>query len=142
MQQSATREKVWFESGGGRCAAWHHPSRTGACVVMAAGTGVTKEPGTDRFAERFAAAGFSVLAFDYRHLGESGGEPRQVARISDQLADWRAAIGYAATLPGVERVGIWAFSLPGGYIVQLAAEDLGIAAAIAQSANVDGVTAT
>jgi pimeloyl-ACP methyl ester carboxylesterase len=136
------REKVSFTSAGVACAAWHYPGSNGGCVVMTGGFGVTKEPGTDRFAERFAAAGFSVLAFDYRYLGESGGEPRQVARISDQLADWRAAIGYAATLPGVERVGIWAFSLPGGYIVQLAAEDLGIAAAIAQSANVDGVTAT
>jgi len=136
------REKVGFTSAGVACAAWHYPGSNGGCVVMTGGFGVTKEPGTDRFAERFAAAGFSVLAFDHRHLGESGGEPRQVARVRDQLADWRAAIAYAKTLPGVERVGIWAFSLPGGYIVQLAAEDLGISAAIAQSANVDGPTVT
>ena len=132
------REKVSFTSGGVECAAWHYPGSNGGCVVMAGGFGVTKEPGTDRFAERFAAAGFSVLAFDYRNLGESGGEPRQVARIADQLADWRAAIAAAAALPGVERVAIWSFSLPGGYILQLAAEHPGITAAIAQSANVDG----
>ncbi|TDO63883.1 alpha-beta hydrolase superfamily lysophospholipase [Kribbella sp. VKM Ac-2571] len=136
------REKVSFTSGGVACAAWHYPGTNGGCVVMTGGFGVTKEPGTDRFAERFAAAGFGVLAFDHRNLGESEGEPRQVARVSDQLADWRAAIAYANTLPGVERVAIWAFSLPGGYIVQLAAEDLGISAAIAQSANVDGPTVT
>ena len=29
-------------------------------VVMAAGFGVTKEPGTDRFASQFQAAGYSV----------------------------------------------------------------------------------
>ena len=116
------REKVSFTSAGVECAAWHYPGSNGGCVVMAGGFGVTKEPGTDRFAERFAAAGFDVLAFDYRNLGESGGEPRQVARIADQLDDWRAAIAFAATLPGVERVGIWSFSLSGGYVLQLAAE--------------------
>lgn len=136
------REKVSFTSGGVACAAWYYPGSNGGCVVMTGGFGVTKEPGTDRFAERFNAAGFSVLAFDHRHFGESGGEPRQVARIADQLDDWRAAIAYAATLPDVERVAIWAFSLPGGYIIQLAAEQPGISAAIAQSANVDGPTVT
>jgi predicted alpha/beta hydrolase len=136
------REKVNFTSAGVQCAAWHYPGTNGGCLVMTGGFGVTKEPGTDRFAERFAAAGFSVLAFDHRYFGESGGAPRQLARVRDQLADWRAAIEFAKTLPGVERVGIWAFSLPGGYIVQLAAEDLGISAAIAQSANVDGPTVT
>ncbi|GAA1139534.1 alpha/beta hydrolase [Kribbella jejuensis] len=136
------RDKVYFTSSGVSCAAWHYPGTNGGCVVMTGGFGVTKEPGTDRFAERFAAAGFSVLAFDHRHFGESAGEPRQVARVRDQLDDWRAAIAYAKTLPGVERVAIWAFSLPGGYIVQLASEDLGLSAAIAQSANVDGPTVT
>jgi uncharacterized protein len=136
------REKVSFTSAGVACAAWHYPGTNGGCVVMTGGFGVTKEPGTDRFAERFTAAGFGVLAFDHRNFGESAGSPRQVARVADQLSDWRAAIAYAKTLPGVERVAIWAFSLPGGYIVQLASEDLGVAAAIAQSANVDGPTVT
>jgi uncharacterized protein len=136
------REKVSFTSAGLRCAAWHYPGSNGGCVVMAGGFGVTKEPGTDRFAERFAATGFTVLAFDPRHLGESDGEPRQLARVSDQLADWRAAVDFATTLPGVERVGIWSFSLPGGYIVQLAAEQPGVTAAIAQSPNIDSPTAT
>ncbi|MGZ0151994.1 alpha/beta hydrolase [Kribbella sp. WER1] len=136
------REKVSFTSAGVACAGWHYPGTNGGCVVMTGGFGVTKEPGTDRFAERFAAAGFSVLAFDHRNFGESAGEPRQVAQVRDQLEDWRAAIAYAKTLPGVERVGIWAFSLPGGYVVQLASEDLGLSAAIAQSANVDGPAVT
>jgi len=71
------RLKVWFDSGGAECAAWHYAGTNGACVVMAGGAGVTKEPGTDRFAARFHAAGFSVLAFDHRHIGESGGTPRR-----------------------------------------------------------------
>ena len=62
---------------------------------------MTKEPATDRFAARFHAAGYSVLAFDHRHLGESGGTPRQVVRIREQLADWEAALDFAASLPSV-----------------------------------------
>ena len=137
------REKVWFGSGGTDCAAWHYPGRNGACVIMAAGFGVTKEAGTDLFARRFAAAGFSVLAFDYRHLGESGGQPRQVIRGRDQLADWDAAIGFAATLPEVdpERLAAWAFSASGGYIFTLAARDRRLAAAIAQTPNADNLAA-
>ncbi|QNE23031.1 alpha/beta hydrolase [Kribbella qitaiheensis] len=110
---------------------------------MAGGFAVTKEPGTDRFAQRFHEAGFSVLAFDYRHLGESGGEPRQVARVGEQLADWRAAIEYAGTLPEVDpgKIAIWAFSLSGGYIFPVAARNPQLAAAIAQTPNADGPAA-
>ncbi|SEP04874.1 alpha/beta hydrolase [Amycolatopsis saalfeldensis] len=134
------REKVRFDSGGTECAAWHYPGANGACVVMAGGFGVTKEPGTDLFANRFQAAGFGVLAFDYRHLGESGGSPRQVARVGEQLADWHAAVGFARTLPGVdpERVGIWGFSASGGHVFLVAAQDPRLAAAIAQTPNADG----
>src|SRR5438128_5320581 len=96
------RQKVWFSSGADRCAAWHYRGTTGAIVVMAGGFAVPKEPGTDRFAAAFHAAGFSVLAFDYRRIGESAGEPRQVIRIKDQLADWEDAIACARSLPEVD----------------------------------------
>jgi alpha-beta hydrolase superfamily lysophospholipase len=137
------REKVRFASGDAACVAWHHPGTNGGCVVMAGGFAMTKEPGTDRFARRFADAGFSVLAFDHRHLGESGGHPRQIVRIREQLADWRAAIAYARGLPGVDpaRVAIWGFSLTGGHILPLAAHDPSLAAAIAQSPHLDGPAA-
>ena len=89
---------------------------------MAAGFAVTKEPATDLFARRFHDAGFSVLAFDYRGIGESGGQPRQVQRIRDQpaawQADWQAAITFAAALPEVDpvRLAIWSFSASGGQV--------------------------
>ncbi|MBS1677609.1 MAG: alpha/beta hydrolase [Actinobacteria bacterium] len=133
------RSKLWFESAGERCAAWHYPGAGGACVVMASGGGVPKEPGTDRFAARFQAAGFSVFAFDYRRLGESEGRPRQVIRIRDQLADLAAAITRARALPEVdpERVALWGFSLSGGHVLKLAA-DGEVAVAIAQTPTADG----
>src|SRR5690348_11182625 len=138
------RQKIRFASGDTECAAWHYPGTNGGCVVMTGGFAVTKEPGTDLFARRFAEAGFSVLAFDYRHLGESGGQPRQVQRVGEQLADWRAAIGCARTLPGVDpaRVAIWSFSAPGGHVFRIAARDPGLAAAIAQTPNADGLAAS
>ncbi|MGH3380263.1 MAG: alpha/beta hydrolase, partial [Actinoallomurus sp.] len=144
MRVSVVREKVRFVSGDAECAAWHYPGRNGACVVMAAGFGVTKEPGTDRFAERFNDAGFAVVAFDFRHFGESGGRPRQVARVGEQLADYDAAIAFAATLPGVDpdRIGVWGFSSSGGHVFRVAARNPRLAAAIAQTPNADGLAAT
>jgi uncharacterized protein len=137
------REKVRFASAGTECAAWRYPGTNGACVVMAAGLAVTKEPGTDRFARRFHEAGFSVLAFDYRRFGESGGQPRQVARAADELADWQAAIEYATTLPEVElgRVALWGYSSAGGHVLRVAARTPHLAAAIAQTPNTDGPAA-
>ncbi|GAA4633402.1 alpha/beta hydrolase [Actinoallomurus vinaceus] len=144
MRVSAQREKVRFVSGGVECAAWHYPGANGACVIMGAGGAVTKEPGTDPFAERLNDAGFAVLAFDYRRLGESGGRPRQIVRIGEQLADWEAAITFAATLPGVapDRIAIWGFSLSGGHVLRVAADDPRVAAAIAQTPLADGPDAT
>jgi pimeloyl-ACP methyl ester carboxylesterase len=107
---------------------------------MAGGFAMPKEPGTDRFAARFHAAGFSVLAFDFRRLGGSGGRPRQVVRIREQLADWQAAIAAAAALPEVDpaRIAVWSFSATGGEVFQVAAGNSQLAAAIAQTPNVDG----
>ena len=86
---TSPRQPVEFPSQAITCVAWHYPGTNGACVVMTGGGGVTKEPGTDRFAAMFHAAGFTVLAFDYRHLGDSGGSPRQVVWVRSQLADGR-----------------------------------------------------
>jgi pimeloyl-ACP methyl ester carboxylesterase len=137
----AARRKLLFASGGTECAAWHYPGTNGACVIMTGGFAVDKEPGTDLFATRFHAAGYSVLAFDYRNFGESGGQPRLVARIADQLADWQAAIACASSLPGVDpaRLAVWSFSACGGYIFQVAARNPLLAAAVAQTPNADGV---
>ena len=105
---------------------------------MAAGMGVTMGPGTAS-SKRFNHAGFSVLALDFRHLGESGGEPRQVVRIREQQADYEAAIAFARSLPGVEpdRIAIWGFSLSGGHVFEVAARDPGLAAVIAQTPLAD-----
>src|SRR3954470_1279967 len=116
---TVVRRKLRFTSGESDCAAWHYRGTNGACVVMAGGFAVTKEPGTDRFARRFHEAGFSVLAFDFRRLGGSAGHPRQVVRLGEQLADWGAALTFAGALPEVDptRVVAWGFSLAGGQVL-------------------------
>ncbi|MFC1415770.1 alpha/beta hydrolase [Streptacidiphilus cavernicola] len=141
---STERQKISFTSGDAECAAWHYPGANRGCVVMASGTAVTKELGTDAFAKRFNDAGFAVLAFDFRHLGESGGEPRQVVRIREQINDWQAAIGCAAGLPGVDpdRIAVWGFSLAGGEVLEVAARNPHLAGAIAQMPLADGRAVT
>jgi uncharacterized protein len=141
------REHIAFRSGSDNCAAWHYQGTNGACVVMAGGAGVTKEPATDRFAARFHAAGYSVLAFDHRHFGESGGMPRQVVRIREQLADWEAALDYAASLPEVQagKIAGWGFSLAAGHLLRLAArsaDESRLAAVIAQAPLTDGAVSS
>ena len=56
MRASIERQKVHFSSGDARCAAWLYPGANGACVIMAGGLAVTKEPGTNRFAARCVKA--------------------------------------------------------------------------------------
>jgi fermentation-respiration switch protein FrsA (DUF1100 family) len=140
---SVEREKVYFVSRDATCAAWHYPGANGGCLIMAGGLAVTKEPATDRFAQRFQEAGFTVLAFDYRRLGESGGRPRQIAPIRGQQADMQAAIDFARTLPEADpkRVAIWGFSASGGHVFPVAARNSGLAAAIAHAPLADGPAA-
>jgi uncharacterized protein len=143
----AHREGITFRSGTDDCAAWYYRGSNGACVVMAGGAGVPKEPATDRFAARFHAAGYSVLAFDHRHLGASGGTPRQVVRIREQLADWAAALDCAASLPGVAagKIAGWGFSLAAGHLLRLAARPSRqprLAAVIAQAPLADGAASS
>jgi pimeloyl-ACP methyl ester carboxylesterase len=139
MHPADNREKVWFTSAGVECAAWHYPGENGACVVMAGGFAVPKEPATDAFAARFHQAGFSVLAFDYRRLGESQGLPRLVQPVPDLVEDWEAAIAFAGALPNVDagKVGAWGFSASGGHVFSVAARLPRLGAAIAQTPLVD-----
>jgi uncharacterized protein len=146
-KSAGQREEITFRSGKAHCSAWHYQGSNGACVVMAGGAGVTRGPATDRFAARFHCAGYSVLAFDHRHLGASGGSPRHVVRIPEQLADWQAAIERAASLPGVAagKIAGWGFSLAAGHLLRLAArppDQHHLAAVIAQAPLADGAVSS
>jgi len=142
----ALRETLFFPSGAERCEAWlYRPAAAGDAarvpvIVMAHGLGAIKELRLDAFAERFCAAGYACLVFDYRYFGGSTGTPRELLDIPRQLADWKAAVGHARTLPGIDpqRVIAWGTSFGGGHALVTAADDPGIAAAIAQCPFTDG----
>jgi uncharacterized protein len=110
------------------------------CMVMAHGFAGTVDSGLLPFAERYAAAGLDALAFDYRHFGASGGEPRQLVSVSRQLEDYAAAIAFARGLEGVdpERIVAWGSSFSGGHVVAVAAADARVAAVISQVPAMDG----
>lgn len=139
------RTDVTFDSWGDRCAAWLYRPDGGrdpvSCVVLAHGWTGIREARLDAYAERFADAGLAALVFDYRHFGASEGEPRQLLDIRRQIADWAAAIAYARTLDGVdpERIALWGTSFSGGHVIETAARDRRIAAAVVQVPFVDGL---
>jgi pimeloyl-ACP methyl ester carboxylesterase len=136
--RSGPREDVTFEVKGTLLSAWlYRPADVQTpvpCIVMAHGLGGTKDAGLDSYAARFQEAGFAVLAFDYRYLGESGGEPRQLVRIPSQLEDTAAAIDFARGLGEVDplRIALWGTSLSAGHAVVTVARERSIACVVAQ----------
>jgi pimeloyl-ACP methyl ester carboxylesterase len=91
-------------------------------IVMGHGFGGVRALRLYAYAERFVAAGYLVVVFDYRGFGESEGSPRQVLDVGMQLQDWRAALSFARALPGAdpERLIAWGTSFGGGHVITLA----------------------
>lgn len=125
-----------FSSAGTHCAATVDRSDSASdltpVVVMGDGLTLTRRDGIPACAERFTAAGFTVVALDYRHLGRQRREPRGWVSISRQRQDWRAAVAFARALPGVDpdRVAVWGMSFGGGLALATVAAATRIAAVI------------
>ncbi|BBY23393.1 alpha/beta hydrolase [Mycobacterium stomatepiae] len=137
-------EDVQFTSGDDRISGWlYRPATVGDAplLVMAHGLGAVRTMRLDAYAERFSAAGYACLVFDYRNFGDSEGQPRQVLDIDLQLADWAAAVAYARTLDGVDhnRIALWGTSFGGGHVITTAARLPGIAAAVVQCPFTDSL---
>jgi dienelactone hydrolase len=129
-------EDVHFASGDGRCAGRLFRPDAGKealpCVVMGSGFSCVRDQGLDAFAERLAGAGFAALAFDYRHWGESPGEPRSLMDPARQREGWRAALAWVGALPGVDptRIAMWSYSMGTGHTQALAAEGVDVGALV------------
>lgn len=140
-------ENVRMQAGSGEaCAATVYRPTTRAdeshpCVVLGAGGTLTRQDGIPDYARRIAAAGFAALAFDYRHWGDSDGEPRRLISLPRQLADWRTAVAHARSLDGIDpdRIATWGMSSGGGHALMTAAADSRIAAVIALVPMADGL---
>ncbi len=104
---------------------------------------LTRRDGIPEYAERLADAGFAVLAFDYRHWGDSTGRPRRWISLREQLGDWQAAVEHARSLESVDadRVAVWGMSMGGGHALLTAARDSQIAAVVAVVPSTDPLAA-
>lgn len=140
------RSDLTIPVGTDEVAAWlYRPADAAAatpCVVMAHGFSGVRDMRLDEPARRFASHGFAALVFDYRHFGDSTGQPRQLLDISRQYADWDAAIDAARNLPGVDtaRIVLWGTSFAGGHVLDAAIRHPDVAAVIAQAPFVDGLS--
>jgi len=138
------RENVQFLSEGVKCTGWFYRAKgkSGApCIILGHGFGGVKELRLDAYSEAFVAEGYNALVFDYRHFGESDGEPRQILNIKKQHQDWRAAIRFARGIPGIDprRIVLWGTSFSGGHVIAAAVQDNDIAAVISQVPHLDGL---
>ena len=82
------RLDVEFLAEGSRCKAWLYLPKTkkpAPVIVMAHGLGSTRVMRLGAYAERFRDLGYACLVFDYRHFGDSEGEPRQLLDVNKQL---------------------------------------------------------
>jgi uncharacterized protein len=109
-------------------------------ITMAHGFAGVKEHGLERFARLFADAGFVVLVHDHRGFGASDGSPRFDVDPWVQIADWRRAISYLESHPGVDpdRIGLWGTSYGGGHAIVLGATDRRLRAVVAQVPTISG----
>jgi uncharacterized protein len=144
---TGTVEEVRFTSHGVSLAAsLRRPDGPGPhpAVVLAPGFGAIRRARLGAYAERFRDAGILSLVFDYRHFGDSGGEPRQLLSIGRQVEDWHAALSHVRAMEGVDpsRIALWGTSFSGGHVVRVAAEDGKVAAVVAQIPFMDGISTT
>lgn len=132
------RREVSFQSRGETCAGWLFlpddlaPGQRVPGIVMANSLGFVKEMLVPRYAERFAAAGFAALLFDYRFLGESGGEPRGQIFPQEQQEDIRNGLSFMQDQPEVdpERLALWGVSYGGAHVLPVAAYDRRVKAVV------------
>jgi uncharacterized protein len=133
------RRDISFTSQGLQCVGWLYvpddlpEGQKAPAVVMANALTSVKEIILPNYAERFMTAGFATLAFDYRYLGASEGEPRGQIFPHEQVDDIRNAISWISEQAEVdpERIGAWGVSLGGAHVLYLAAFDKRIKAVVA-----------
>ena len=115
--------------------------RSTPCVVLFHGFTATREDcRLTSFCEAFAGAGIAALAFDFRNLGASGGEPRQLVDLARQYEDCDAALRFAREHEAVDRdrVAVWGTSFAGGHALDAAVRHRWLAAAVCLVPFMDG----
>lgn len=125
------REAVSFATAHGITLVGHlYPARSGAggptaALVMCGPMTSVKEETLPHYAAALQDAGYSVLTFDNRNFGESGGMPRQHLDTYEQVEDLRNAVSYMLSRDDVdpERLGLCCVCLGAGYGLEVAVLD-------------------
>lgn len=132
-----------FPTPDGSCTGWLTiPDQPGPhpVLVLAHGFGANHSMALATYERHFAAAGIATLAFDYRHLGESPGEPRQRLSLRRHRQDIDAAVDFAAAHPDLDagRIALWGTSLGAMHTLLVASRRRDIAAVVVQCPIVSG----
>jgi fermentation-respiration switch protein FrsA (DUF1100 family) len=130
------REAVSFDSDGNRLAGHLYrppqaaPGELTPGIVMTGPVSSVKEQTLPHYAERFAAAGYTVLTFDPRGFGESEGEPRFHYDPWLIISDYVNAAAHVMARDEVEadQVAAVGVCMGGGFAVATAARERRLAA--------------
>src|SRR3954454_9686943 len=124
---------------GATLSGWYLPSRNGAALVLAHGSGSTRSALLGQ-ATVLARHGYGILLYDARGHGRSAGRAMDFGWFGD--ADLSAAVSYLLARPDVHdgRVAVVGLSMGGEEAIGAAAADQRIRAVVAEGAT--GRTAT
>jgi len=135
--------RLTFRSGGERCVGrLYRPDRPSnpPLVVLAGGPIAAGGRPLSPYAERLAAAGYAAFYFDFRHAGDSDGDPRNLVSPARQRADWEAALaglrgrGDVAT----DTTVLWGVGLAAEGALAVAADDPRISGVVAGTPILSG----
>ena len=126
-------EKVWFTSEGCKISGILHlpEKKNPSCVIASHGLLSSKD--SEKYialGERISGEGMAMLRFDFRGIGESGGQEEDNT-ISKKIADLNAAVDFIRSYFGLgNRIGLIGSSLGGFLSLMKASTDKEIKAVV------------
>ena len=92
-------------------------SRRHPALVVGPPFGAVKEQASGLYAQTMAERGFVAVAYDPSYVGESGGQPRNIASSEAFVEDFSAGVDFLGSLPFVdrERIGVIGVCGSGGF---------------------------